>query len=390
MSDGVEFLRRLPKAELHCHLEGAVPAATLLELARKNGVPLPAERPEDVYRIALDEQAFLREMESVPSWVLQAFARKYQRPVATTADLYALGQYEAFLERFDAACHSLVDADDFSRAAYDSLVEAADTSNVRYREMLFHPMNHPGVGYRTMVDGLVDGIRAAEADRGIVGRLIPSITRDHAAAAATALVEEILAYRPPEVVGLASDYDEEHIPAFYEAYRMAAKAGLPGTAHAGEYGNAQSVAECIDVLGCRRIDHGYSVVDDPELVARAREQRIHFAAIFSWSVAIHDTAEWPLGPPELPPARKVASPVGDMLAAGLSVSLGSDDPAFEGFGDLATEYAWAAGHLDLGRGQMIELCLGAVDAAWLDDTEKAAMRRSFDAEIAELGATPAP
>jgi adenosine deaminase len=381
--DFAGLLHALPKAELHCHLEGSIPALTIVELARGNGVPLPTYDPERLYRVGVNRDEFLRTMAEVPRWILQGFARKYQRPVDSPEDLYALGVYEAFLERFDDVCAVMVTADDFSRATYDALSLAAK-SNVRYREMFFHPMNHPGVSYRTMLDGLLDGIRAAEADHGVVARLIPAINRDHSAAAAVAFAEEVVARRVPEVVGFASDYDEEHLPAFVEAYRIAGKAGLPGTAHAGEYGSAKTVAECVDLLGCKRVDHGYSVIDDAELTARLAEERIHFTAIFSWSVAISHPEQLPLDPPTVPPARRVDSPVSEMLDRGLSVSLNSDDPVFEGFASLAGEYLWAAGHLDLDAERMAELSLAAVDASWQDDGAKAAMRRDFEQQITAL------
>lgn len=380
------FLRALPKADLHCHFEGSVPAPTMIEIARANGVPLPTYDPGELYRVSTDKQAFLDEMAGTPAWVLQGFARKYQQPVHSLDDFYGLAVFEGFLERFDAVSAALRTQADFSRAVYDALVAAADTANVRYREMYFHPLSHPGVPYPVMVEGLVDGIRAAEADRGIIGRLLPSINRDASAAAGVQLCEEILAHRVPEVVGLASDYDEEHLPAFYEPYRMAARAGLPGTAHAGEYGSAASVAEAIEVLGCTRVDHGYAVLDDPALVARARDAGVHFAAIFSWSIGVTDPERWPLPVPDLAAPPAVSSPVGPMLAAGLSVSLGSDDPAYDGFGSLADEYTWAAGALGLDRDQLVGLSLGALDGAFLDDTARAALRRTFAAEIDALSA----
>lgn len=382
------FLRALPKAELHCHFEGSIPADTVLSIARANGSRLPTYDAGELYRVSVDREEFLTSMRGTPGWVIQGFARKYQQEISTLEEFYGIATFERFLERFDEVAAVLTTADEFSRAVYDSLVAAADSSNVRYREMFFHPMSHPGVPYAVMLDGLVDGIRAAETDRGIVGRLLPSINRDASASAGVQLCEEILAHRVPEVVGLASDYDEEHLPAFYEAYRMAREAGLPGTAHAGEYGSAASVAEAIDVLGCSRVDHGYAIVGDQELTRRALDAGVHFASIMSWSIGVTSPEQWPLAPPTLPATDPVVSPIQHMLAAGLPVSLSSDDPAYEGFGTMADEYVWAAGSLGLDRSAMVALSLAPVDGAFLDQTDRAALRRDFEAEIQGLEATP--
>jgi adenosine deaminase len=372
-------LRALPKAELHCHFEGTVPVDLFRELAAKNGVALPPGNP---YGDFPEFEEFEQQAASMPRWVFRALGRKYQRAARTAEDLYALAIYEQFLDRFDLVCESIVSADDFSRAAYASLTEAASVANVRYREMFFHPLNHPGVPYRTMVEGLLDGIRAAEQDCGIVTRLIPAINRDFSAAAGRALVDEVLSDRPDEVVGLASDYDEEHLPAFAEAYDVATRNGLPVTAHCGEFSGADSIRECIELLGCRRVDHGYAVVTEPTLMSRAREEGTHFTCILSASVAIHEPNEWPLDPPVdgVAPAR-VSTPIAGMLGGGLSLSLGSDDPAFDGFGDLGTEYIWAAEALELDFDAMARLSLEALDACWLDESSKGALRKRFLDEI---------
>lgn len=374
----------MPKAELHCHFEGSIPAGTIIEIARANGVALPTYDASSLYRVSIDKDRFLEEMAGTPQWVLDGFARKYQQPIADLADFHGIAVFEGFLERFDAVSSALTTRDDFSRAAYDSLVDAADSSNVRYREMFFHPASHPGVPYRVMLDGLLDGIRAAQVDRGIVGRLLPSINRDRSASAGLELCDVILANLVPEVVGIASDYDEEHLPAFYEVYRRAARAGLGGTAHAGEYGGATSVAETIGVLGCARVDHGYAILDDPALVQQALDSGIHFASIFSWSIGVTDPDRWPLPPPALDDPPTVESPIAHMLRAGLSVSLNSDDPAYEGFGNLGEEYIWAAGSFGFDRERMVRLALAAIDGAFMDDTEKSALRRDFEAEVASL------
>jgi adenosine deaminase len=374
----------MPKVELHCHFEGSVPLSVVRELAMKHDVALPPDETGGLYTYIPSRDAFLEEIRDLPPWVSRAFARKYQRSVLTTEQLYELAIYEAFLDRFDTVCECLVDADDFSKAAYASLVEASDTANVRYREMLFHPMNHPGVSYQTMLAGLTDGIRAAETDRGIICRLIPSITRDHSVRAANSLLDEILAHRTPAVVGLASDYDEEHLPAYREIYQRAAGVGLPGTAHAGEYGSADTVRDCIELLGLRRVDHGYNVTRDPGLMRRAQDLGVHFACVFSYSVAIHMAEHFPIADRSLHPALKLRTPIADMLDAGLSVSLGSDDPVFQGFADLATEYVAAAGSLELDEATCVDFNLQALDAAWLDEQGKATLRRSIVGETEQI------
>jgi adenosine deaminase len=373
--DSHEFLRRMPKVELHCHFEGSVTARTFLELAAKNGVAHDISDPAEAFRAVTDHDEFMDTSGSLPTWVFATLSRLRARE---PEEFFLMAMYEAFLERFGLVCEAIVDVEDFSRCAYESLVLAADRSNIRYREMFFHPQNHPGVAYRTMVDGMLDGIRAAEADRGIVCRLIPSINRDFSAAAGNALVDDVLAYRKDEVIGIASEYDEEHLAAFAEPHARARRAGLRCTAHVGQLSSPRAVAECIDLLGCRRIDHGYAVADDPALVERARELGVHFAGQLSASAVLHDPVTWSRDG-KLP--DYAGTGFARMIEAGLSVSINSDDPEFGH--DLTSEYVQVAEALGFSDAKMTELAFNAVDAAWLDDSDKESLRRELRAETEE-------
>ncbi|HEX5147220.1 MAG TPA: adenosine deaminase, partial [Conexibacter sp.] len=284
-----ELYRRMPKAELHCHLIGTVQPETFLELADAHGVPAPSQDPERVFDYDPDD-------------------------------------FDSFIVVYRAISASVRTEEDFSRIAYECLARAAARSNVRYSELFLNPLNHRRLAYPAMLDGLVDGIERARRDHGVDARLIPSINREEGAEAALELVDLVLAHPRDEVVGIGLDHNEDSgLPGlFAEPYRRAAAGGLRLTAHAGEFGSAERVRAALEQLGCERIDHGYGIVHDEALMADAREGGIHFTATWSASVEYHGDD----------PATQ---PVGRMIRAGLSVSINSDDPTIFRT-DLAREW----------------------------------------------------
>ena len=334
------LLRRVPKVELHCHFVGSLRATTLLELARQNGVALPTQDPRA---------------------------------------LYDLRDFYHFLSVLDAAAAALVRPADFARAAYESLEDGVRSGNLCYRELFFNPGTHKalGVSYPDQLEGLLDGIRAAERDFGVRCRLIPSIDRRQPASAATAMVEEVLAHRREEVIGIGMDYAERDGPPqrFVDAYRVAGKGGLRRTAHACE--DNQTLAEappsnalvCLDELGCDRLDHGYNILADPAVVDRCRRDGVYFT-VCSHTSNVHRTA-----------ARRAS--IGRMLAAGLRLTLNTDDPAMFGT-DVGDAYVSVFRELGLGLERARELSLNGVDACWLDGSDKRSLRLAFERQLDEL------
>jgi adenosine deaminase len=331
--DQAEFLRRIPKAELHCHLEGSVRPDTLAELAGANAVPLPAADP---------------------------------------AELYRYEDLDGFLEIYGLVCRTLVRREDFSRVAYESLEDGVRLGNLRYREMFFNPTLHTryGISYPDIIDGLVQGIHDAESDFGVVCRLIPSIYRQDELDVAEQMLDEMLAHRPDEVIGLGMDGDEmQDLPEkFAYVFRRAGREGLRLTAHTAHDGPSVLITTCLDALGVERIDHGYHVLDDGAVLARARDEGVPFAC----SPGCPPLCGWP--------AELSRSPIKAMIDSGLKVSIHSDDPTML-HADIGTVYVQFCSEFGFGVDQARELCLTAVDSAWLDAEASRRMRREFEAEI---------
>jgi len=329
------FIQRLPKVELHLHLEGAVSASTFAELASRNSVALPGNKP--------------------------------------ASELYSYDNLPDFLKIYDLVCASIKSAEDFSRVTFEALERCA-LAGARYVELFFSPHAHldHGVSYSTMLGGILDGTRRAKGRYGLVTRLIPAHSRELGPERGERFLDMVLAERVPEVIGIGLDYNEAPFPPapFARLYERARGEGLNVTAHAGESGPAENVADSIDLLGVRRIDHGYHVVDDPALVERCREQDIVFTCCPSTTLA---TTVW----------RDLAAPdhaIRRMIEAGLNVTIHSDDPPMFAT-TLDREYALIAGSFDLAPETLKKIALAGLAAAWLDDDVKQAWISDWSAEI---------
>ena len=339
--DYADYLGQVPKVELHCHFEGTVRAATFADLARKHDVALPTD---DV------------------------------------AKLYDYDTIYEFLKIFGMVSSTIIDREDFARCAYESLEDGVKLGNLKYREMFWNPTLHTrrGVPMATAVDGLVDGIKAAEADFGVGCRLIADVYRQDPPEVARRMVEEVLEHRRDELIGLGMDGAEAPDPPekFAEAYRLAGEAGLRRTSHASEDAPPVNITTCLDVLGCERIDHGYHILEDRAVLERWRSQGIYFTCCPTSTAVVYGWSD----------LKK--HPIKDMVAAGLRVMLNSDDPTMF-HTDIGKEYVELCTSLDYGPDKVRELCLNGVEATWLDDSDKATMRREFAAELdrleAELG-----
>lgn len=335
-ADVPKLARLLPKVELHAHLEGSVRPATVVELARKNRVTLPADDPTTLYDFA---------------------------------DL------NGFLAVYGVICASLCTVDDFRRITYEALQDAS-THGVRYREMFFSPtfvMNY-GVALDTIWDGICLGLADAHADLDIRCRMILDVDKGSDPALAVELARFAAAQDRELLIGMGGDSTERGIDhrTFKPAYDVARDAGLRLTMHAGEDGPAENIRVSLEVLGAERIDHGVRLADDPELLRRVVDAGIALTVCPLSNVLI---------------ARIVPDvahhPFGALHAAGVTVTINSDDPGMTAT-TIADDYEHVAAGFGYDLATMVGFAYASIDASWAPDDEKRALRARFAEEIAAL------
>ena len=163
---------------------------------------------------------------------------------------------------------------------------------------------------------------------------------------------------------------------FVDAFRAAA-GGLRLTSHASEDAPPVNITTCLDLLGCERIDHGYHILSDPTVVSRCLDEGIHFTVCPTSTAAVH-------GWPDLS-----SHPIVGMVEAGLRCMLNSDDPTMF-HTDIGNEYVQMVPAAGWGLATVRELVLNGVEATWLDDSDKSAMRAEFAAEFDRLAAELEP
>ncbi len=345
MGDTEKFVHSIPKVELHCHLLGSVRRATFADLVQRSQAPLT---DEDV----------------------AGFYTRGKRPPGVLRVLRALEQ------------HLVRQPDDLHRLTVEYLEDAA-AHGVRYSEFFWNPTGTArdgGVAYPAALAAIVRGIRDAESRFGIVGRLVPAIDREASPAAALEMVRWVATYRAEEVPGIGMDYREVDRPPelFAEAYAEARRAGLRTTAHAGEFGMPWThVRTAVEVLRVDRVDHGYTIVDEPAYAARCAERGIVFTVVPTNSYYLRTL-----------PAERWAldHPIRRMPGLGLRIHPNTDDPTLH---QVTPTEAWLKMVRDFGFGldDLRGFMLNGVDAAWVDEGTRARWRREWAAELDRLRAT---
>ncbi|MEM9561010.1 MAG: adenosine deaminase [Actinomycetota bacterium] len=309
----IDEVRRLPKAELHVHLEGTVDAPTLLRLAERHGVAPPAD-----------------DVDGVDAW-------------------YRFDGFPMFLERYFTVIGLLRDPEDFAIVA-ERYLTAADEQGAVHVEFHVSATGHIVEQHKAwgpLLDGIVDGCRRAETATGISWGLIPDVSPHLPAAACAEAMDEVFA------VGMGGPADTWTTDDFRPIYDRARSLGIPAVAHAGEHGPASEVRFAIEEFGAVRIQHGIGAMQDQAVVDLLVDRGIACDVCPGSNLAL-------LAVPEAD-----AHPLPAMLDAGVTVTLGSDDPPMFQT-SLLREYelAWSMADLDLDG--LSRLASNSLDAALVD------------------------
>jgi adenosine deaminase len=323
----------LPKAHLHIHLEGAMRPATLAELAREYGVPVPSIR--------------------------------------------GYGSFTEFVGQYRAACAVLRTPEDLRRLVREVVADAA-AAGAAWVEPQVYPLNHSETigSVADTIQLVVDAGQAAATELGLGFGLMVAADRTREPDEAIMLARHAAEHADAGVVafGLANDEDGFPPEPFHKAFAIAAEAGLISAPHAGELAGADSVRGALDVLHARRIGHGVRAIEDPELVRRLADSDVCLDVCPTSNVmlsVVDSLAEHPL--PRL-------------LEAGVRCSINGDDPLLFGPG-LLEEYEVARTGLGLDDERLAMVARCSITASGAPEAVVDAAMSGIDAWLADGAAT---
>lgn len=331
-----EYLKGLPKAELHVHLEGSVTAARLSALARKHKTDLK------------------------------------DAPAGEISDkLFRYKDFAAFLDAYRVVCEHLREVEDYL-AVLDEMAEAWESQNVQYAEVIFSPsiadrFERDAEG---ILDALLERSRAIEGESGIRVRWILDCVRQWGPKEAQRTAELAVSRRPRGVVALGLGGDENSVPMadFAHAFAWAKANQLFIHVHAGETGGPEQVWDALRVLGANRIGHGIQAARDAKLMEYLRERAVGLDVCLTSNLQTH--AWQPIS----------TNPFGLLFKRGVPVSINTDDPGLFNT-TLVGEYLLATENFGLSFDDVNRLALQGLHSAFLPHETRMELMQRFTNEI---------
>jgi adenine deaminase len=318
-----DFIRALPKAELHVHIEGTLEPELVFALAAKHGIQLP------------------------------------YRSVAELRAAYRFDDLQSFLDIYYAGANVLRDVADF-HAMTSAYLRRAHEDGIVHTEIFFDPQSHTarGIPMAVVMEGLTQALEEAQTQTGMTHRVILCFLRHLSAEDAMQTLEQALPWRD-RLAGVGLDSSESgHPPSKFTAvFERARGLGLLTVAHAGEEGPPAYIEEALDLLKVRRIDHGVRCIEDPALMARLARERMPLTVC-------------PLSNVRLRVFDKMSDHnLKTLLAQGLCVTVNSDDPAYFG-GYMQDNFLAVAESLQLSDAQLAQLARNSIEASFIEPAAK--------------------
>jgi adenosine deaminase len=330
-----QFIRGMPKAELHLHIEGTLEPELMFEIGERNGVSIPFASVEEVRKA------------------------------------YEFSDLQSFLDIYYAGANVLLKEQDFYDMTW-AYLQRVHAQNVRHVEIFFDPQTHTdrGVPFETVITGIHRALEDAEQQLGISSKLIMCFLRHLSGEAALETLEQALPFKQ-WIIGVGLDSSEVGHPPqkFTAAFDRARAEGLLTVAHAGEEGPPEYIWEALDLLHAKRIDHGVRCVEDEKLVERLRHEQIPLTVcpLSNVKLCVYD--------------RMADHNLKRLLDAGLCATVNSDDPAYFG-GYMNENFLAAQQGLDLTRDEVVQLVRNSFEATFLDRSRKDALVKELDDYVA--------
>jgi adenosine deaminase len=325
-----ELLQKMPKAELHMHIEGSLEPELIFALAERNRVRLNYASVDELRRA------------------------------------YAFTDLQSFLDIYYAGASVLLTEQDFYDMTWAYLVRA-QADNIRHTEIFFDPQTHTerGVSFATAIGGIHRALQDARTQLGVNGALIMCFLRHLSEEEAFATLEQALPYRD-KFIGVGLDSSERGHPPekFARVFARCRELGLHLVAHAGEEGPPEYIRTALDVLHVERIDHGVRCLEDSALTERLARDKVPLTVcpLSNIKLRVFD--------------RSADHNLLKLLDAGLVVTINSDDPAYFG-GYLNQNFVQMFEALPLGREHAYQLARNSFAASFIDD----ATRGKYLAEV---------
>tara|TARA_R110002096_G_scaffold433790_1_gene653367 strand:- start:169 stop:1167 length:999 start_codon:yes stop_codon:yes gene_type:complete len=327
----IELIKKLPKAELHLHIEGSLEPELMFRLAKKNNVEIPYDSVEDV-RAA-----------------------------------YNFNNLQSFLDIYYAGANVLLTKDDFYDLTWEYILRCVE-DNVIHTEIFFDPQTHTerGVPFEAVITGIKEALADAKAKYGITSCIIMCFLRHLSQEEAFETLEQALDYKD-DIIGVGLDSSELGNPPskFKEVFQKAKEEGFKLVAHAGEEADFSYIYEALDLLNINRIDHGLQSIKSPELMQRLKDEQMPLTVCPNSNIELKVFETYK------------EHNIKELLDYGLNISVNSDDPAyFKGY--VNQNFINLYENLPITEDDVITLVKNSFKSAFINDELKEAYLARVD------------
>ena len=319
----IDLIKRLPKAELHLHIEGSLEPELMFRLAKKNQIEIPYKDIEDV------------------------------------RNAYNFTNLQTFLDIYYAGANVLITQDDFYDLTWEYILKCVE-DNVIHTEIFFDPQTHTarGVAFETVITGIKRALADAKAQYGITSCIIMCFLRHLSQEEAFETLEQALPFKD-DIIGVGLDSSELGNPPskFIEVFKKAKEEGFKLVAHAGEEADFSYIYEALDLLDISRIDHGVQSIKSAELMQRLKDEQMPLTVCPNSNIELRvfDTYK--------------EHNIKELLDYGLNITVNSDDPAyFKGY--INQNFINISENLPLTEDDIITLVKNSFRSSFISDELK--------------------